>query len=36
MTKFRALGRLGGPLYVRPGEIERVEPTQDARFTPQK
>jgi flavin reductase (DIM6/NTAB) family NADH-FMN oxidoreductase RutF len=33
MAEFRALGRLGGPLYVRPGEIERVEPTLDERFT---
>jgi flavin reductase (DIM6/NTAB) family NADH-FMN oxidoreductase RutF len=32
MTAFRAVGRLGGPLYVRPGEIERVEPTKDERL----
>ncbi len=32
MTAFRALGRLGGPLYVRPGEIERIEPTKDERL----
>jgi flavin reductase (DIM6/NTAB) family NADH-FMN oxidoreductase RutF len=33
MTKYRVLGRLGGRLYMRPGEIERMDPTQDERFT---
>lgn len=32
MEAFRALGRLGGVLYARPGDIERIEPTADARF----
>jgi flavin reductase (DIM6/NTAB) family NADH-FMN oxidoreductase RutF len=30
---FASVGRIGGPLYVRPGEMIRVEPTQDDRFT---
>ena len=33
MTKYRVLGRLGGRLYMRPGEIERIDPTLDERFT---
>jgi flavin reductase (DIM6/NTAB) family NADH-FMN oxidoreductase RutF len=33
MTAFQALGRLGGVLYSRPGEIERIEPTPDERFS---
>jgi len=32
MEKFRAFGRLGGRLYMRPGEIERIDPTPDERF----
>lgn len=33
MNKFRALGRLGGRLYMRPGDIVRVDPTPDERFS---
>lgn len=33
MTKYRVLGRLGGRLYMRPGDIERIDPTPDERFT---
>jgi flavin reductase (DIM6/NTAB) family NADH-FMN oxidoreductase RutF len=29
---FAPVGRIGGPLYVRPGEIVRAEPTKDERF----
>jgi len=32
MAKYRVLGRLGGRLYMRPGEIERIDPTPDGRF----
>ena len=33
MAKYRVLGRLGGRLYMRPGDIERIDPTPDERFT---
>jgi flavin reductase (DIM6/NTAB) family NADH-FMN oxidoreductase RutF len=29
---FAPIGRIGGPLYVHPGQIIRAEPTTDARF----
>jgi flavin reductase (DIM6/NTAB) family NADH-FMN oxidoreductase RutF len=29
---FAPVGRIGGPLYLRPGEIIRAEPTLDVRF----
>lgn len=32
IAKYRVLGRLGGRLYMRPGEIERIDPTPDERF----
>lgn len=33
MDKYRMLGRLGGRLYMRPGDIQRIDPTPDERFS---